>query len=436
MDRIDVYVINRVNRTDRKASIISEFLNKKELQMILVQAIENPIGAVGLWQTIYNIVGQANKENMDHVVICEDDHIFTHNYSAINLQKAVYNAIQLQADVLLGGISWFTNCYPVGKNLYWVEKFSGLQFAVIFKKFYSKILNTNFQLGDSADYKISSLSDKIYFIHPFISIQRDFGYSDVTAKNNSKDKVEKLFKDSSILVEATKEVKSFYKKKIEKQVKPLTFSNFDHISITTYIINSNDCTNVLSRIHSQFEGRTEFDIRMISLCEHNNPEKAYLITLKKIIQQATEEEEDVIIICDEDHLFTTSYSRSCLIRYIIEAHQLDTKILCGGIDDFETAIPITRDRFWIRTFKSSSFVVLYQSVFNLILRQQISDNHTIECFYRELTSNKMVMFPFISQREGFDGENSERKHNSNEFLSSRLTKIYQIAESSDKSLRS
>lgn len=431
MDKINVYAINLVKRADRKASIVSEFADKEEFQLTIVPAIEHPNPAAGLSQTIKGIVGRASEEDLDYIVFCEDDHTFTSHYSAINLQKAIADAKRFQADVLLGGVSWFTSCIPVGENLNWVEKFSGMQFAVIFKKFYVKMLNTDF----AVDYKVSMLSDKIYFIYPFISIQKDFGYSDVTLKNNAKNKMVELFKDSDNLVNSTRQVISFYKKKMETLVEPDALTDFGHMSVTTYILNSNGSEKELSHIHSQFEGRTEFDVRMIKLHGGANTEQTYWMALHKIVQQATDEEDDVIIVCDDDHLFTEAYSRRRLMRHIVEGHQLGTRILCGGIDDFETAIPITQDKFWLRAFKSSSFIVLYQSVFDKILSQPFFKDSSIESVFREITSNKMVMFPFISKRELVDEVSLKSIHPSHEVTSSRLAKIIQIAESSTEVLK-
>ncbi|WP_339903366.1 hypothetical protein [uncultured Cyclobacterium sp.] len=420
MEKTNVFAINLVKRKDRKASIISEFADKEEFQLTIVPAIEHQFGAVGLWHTICNIVKKSEKEELDYVIICQDDHTFTSQYQDISLQKTIEDAKQFQADILLGGVSWFSTCIPVGKNLNWVEKFSGLQFAVIFKKFYSKILSTDFQEGNAGDYTMSALSHQIYFIYPFISIQKDFGYSDVTAKNNAKGRVGKLFKDSDDLVKATNQVISFYKKMIYEQFEPTLLPDFDNISITTYILNSKNSQMRLPPINLQFEGRTEFDVRMIKMCENTNAEHAYWMTLIQIIQQAKADEDDVIIVCDNNHLFTEAYSKECLIRHIVEGHQLESKILCGGVEDFETAIPLTRNKFWVRAFKSSSFIVLYESVYDNILEEQICSDSSIESLYREVTSNKLLMFPFISKRTVY-----------NEDISFRLDKIYQMAKMSD-----
>jgi len=427
MDKTNVFAINMVKRVDRRSSIVSEFSGNKEFCLTIVPAIEHQVGAVGLWKTLCEIVGRASEKDLDYVVVCEDDHTFTSHYLAINLQKVIADAVQFQADVLLGGGSWFTTCIPMGRNLHWVEKFSGLQFTIIFKKFYRKILGADFHLNDAADYKISSLSDQIYFIHPFISVQKDFGYSDVTADNNKRDAIESLFRDSCMLVDGAKQVISFYKRKMMTLIGPLALGDLDNMAVTTYIINSNRNGKGLSGILSRFRGRREFNVRVTNLCEHTNIENAYWSTLTKIIQRAVDEDEDVIVVCDDDHLFTEAYSRRCLMGHIIEGHRLGTKVLCGGIDDFETAIPITQDKFWIRAFRSSSFIVFYHSVFNEILRQPFFKDSTIESLFREITSNKMVMFPFISRREMADNVALKLICPSQHVLSSRLDKIMQVS---------
>lgn len=432
MDKINVYAINLVKRTDRKASILLEFADKEEFHLTVVPAIEHQFGAVGLWHTVCSIVAQAGEDDLDYIIICQDDHAFTSHYPIMTIQKAIAGAIKVQADLLLGGVSWFTTCIPVGNNLNWVEKFSGLQFAVIFKNFYRKILNADFLHGEAADYKMSELSDQIYFIYPFISIQKDFGYSDVTQSNNEKNRVVELFKDSDNLVKATKQVVSFYKKKISKDEEYKSLTGFDNMSITTFILNSNSSEEGIARILSQFEGRPEFDLQMTDFRGRSDTAHGYWMTLHKVVQQAIDDGDDVIIVCDDDHLFTEAYTRECLIRHIVEGYKLGTKILCGGVDDFETAIPLTRDKLWVRAFQSASFIVLYQPVFDKILKQPVYNDSTIESLYREITSNKLVMFPPISRREIHAGVTFSRIFPSHHVISSRLAKIYEIAELSDE----
>lgn len=209
---IEANVINLLKRTDRKTSIVREFEGREEFRLNLISAIEHQVGGIGLWNTICGILKQSDEEDLDYVVICEDDHVFTSHYSVGRLREAIAAASKHRADILLGGVSWLNTCIPADDNIFWVEKFSGLQFAVFFKGIYHKILNSSFGVGDAADYKISSISDQIYFMFPFISTQKSFGYSDVTLKNNLEDRVEKLFLDAAERVLATEQVIFFYRR--------------------------------------------------------------------------------------------------------------------------------------------------------------------------------------------------------------------------------
>ncbi|MBA0883533.1 glycosyl transferase [Flavobacterium undicola] len=194
LNKVPSYAINLEKRTDRKINILSEFENRKEFTLTIIPAIEDEVGSYGLWQTIHSIVNLANEECLEYVLICEDDHQFTTSYSASMLYSAIDESLHRDADVLLGSVSWFDQVLQVDKNLFWVDRFNGTQFMIIFQKFYQKILNIDFYKTDIADMKISSLTDGIFVMYPFISVQKEFGYSDVTQKNNEEGRITELYR--------------------------------------------------------------------------------------------------------------------------------------------------------------------------------------------------------------------------------------------------
>ncbi|RVT75307.1 glycosyl transferase [Flavobacterium sufflavum] len=194
LNKVPSYAINLEKRTDRKINILSEFENRKEFILTIIPAIEDEVGSYGLWQTIHSIVNLANEECLEYVLICEDDHQFTTSYSASMLYSAIDESLHRDADVLLGSVSWFDQVLQVDKNLFWVDRFNGTQFMIIFQKFYQKILNIDFYKTDIADMKISSLTDAIFVMYPFISVQKEFGYSDVTQKNNEEGRITELYR--------------------------------------------------------------------------------------------------------------------------------------------------------------------------------------------------------------------------------------------------
>lgn len=208
---IQTYVIHLPERTDRLSTIQQQFEGKGEFDVTIMKANKHDIGAVGLWQSILKIITNAIANEDEIIIFCEDDLLFTPQYSSELLIKQIGNAKKSDAVILLGGVSWFKDAVQISHDLFWVEKFSGLQFTVVFKKFYEKILPVTFSKTNSADYRISDFSDKKFIIYPFISTQKKFGYSDVTNKNNEKGFVENLFKETSERLRLIKDVNDFIK---------------------------------------------------------------------------------------------------------------------------------------------------------------------------------------------------------------------------------
>ena len=88
------------------------------------------------------------------------------------------------SELLSDGIGGFDTTVPVSANRYWVDWFWSTQFMVIFKPLFQKILDYDFKDTDTADGVLSILVKDKMVLYPFISIQKDFGYSDVTRSNN------------------------------------------------------------------------------------------------------------------------------------------------------------------------------------------------------------------------------------------------------------
>ena len=115
---MQTFIINLKERADRKENISKEFSNKEEFATQVVKAIKHKFGAVGLWKTIKNILRSLNDSNLDYILICEGDHQFTAEYSSQRLFTAIVEAKEKKADILCGGVSWFTNAAQISKNLY------------------------------------------------------------------------------------------------------------------------------------------------------------------------------------------------------------------------------------------------------------------------------------------------------------------------------
>lgn len=207
-----VYVINMERRIDRRANILNQFELKHEFDLIIEPAIEHKIGSYGLWLTWRRILQREVIVDNDFFIICEDDHIFTENYTFEYFENSINEARNLDADILSGGVSWLTMPIQIRKHLFWLKGFNGLQFVVIFRKFYNTLLDAPYNEKIVADNFISSLTDNIFVIYPFISVQKEFGYSDVTMSNNKRGYVDMLFDGTSEYLRVLDKVACYYEK--------------------------------------------------------------------------------------------------------------------------------------------------------------------------------------------------------------------------------
>ncbi|WP_316837736.1 hypothetical protein [Pedobacter nutrimenti] len=396
---IPTYAINLKERTDRLAHIKAQFEDKSEFDLNLLEVNKHHIGALGLWHNIVKIITEAKGLDLDYVIICEDDHIFTNKYRPRLLYEYILQGEQRNADILLGGVSWFRDALQVSKNIFWVDQFTGLQFTIVFKKFFKTILEADFEDLDVADKKIASLSNNKFIIYPFISIQKEFGYSDVTHMNNTKGYINLLFKNTSAMMKKILKVERFY----QNLVKEIDVSGFtdDNFTIPTYIVNLPERTERLEHTKLQFSGRKEFDIKVVEACRHEIGAVGLWQSFRKIIQIAIENDDDVIIICEDDHVFTEDYTKEKLIENIIKANDLGAYVVSGGIGNYGTAVPVVDELWWIDTHWSTQFVVVFKQFFQQILDEPFSETVTADGKFSEMTSRKMVIYPFISVQQDF-----------------------------------
>ena len=397
---IPAFIINLEERADRLKHIVQQFANRPEFQLTIFKAIKDPAGAAGLWQGIVKIVSIAEQQNLDLVLICEDDHEFTVFYSKEHLLDCITEAKDNRADILLGGVSSLHGALSVAKSVFWTDGFTGLQFTIIFNRFFKHILSEHPAGAYAADHRISALSENKFFIHPFISVQKEFGYSDVTIANNEEGRVTDLFAKASQTVCYLQTVREYYSEKTAD------IGGYDeeweNINIPTYIINLPKRRDRLLHIYGQFAGRKEFAINIIKAIEHNIGAVGLWLTIRKIVQMAIDDNEDLIIICEDDHEFTSSYSRDFLLKNIIEAHHQNADVLSGGIGGgFRHALPVSENRFWVNHFFCTQFIVIYRKFFDKILSEHFDNSVTADDAISMLTSHKMVLYPFISIQKDF-----------------------------------
>ncbi|MES2425909.1 MAG: hypothetical protein V4560_03010 [Bacteroidota bacterium] len=398
---IPTYIINLKKRTDRKAHVIEQFKGRDEFQLNIIEAFEHSYGALGLWMTIRYILQDLAPTDTEYIILCEDDIEFTDDYTKESLIKSINNAKDRDADTLLGGVSWFDDTIQVTDDLFWTNSFTGLHFTVIFKKFFPALLKSRLHYYNAADYYIAQLSNNILFRYPFLAIQKDFGYSDATEKNNEEGRVQILFRSTDSRMSFLNKVKSVYKNLPKEEESKQDADFYNTVIIPTYVINLPERTERLEHIKNEFKDKPEFDVQIVEACKHKVGALGLWLSIRKIINMAIANDDDVIIICEDDHQFTADYGKEFLIRNIIEANEEGACLLSGGTGKFNNAIPLTKNRYWVGHCLSTQFVVIYKEFFQQILDEPYDKKIVADLAYSRMTGYKMLLYPFISTQKDF-----------------------------------
>lgn len=415
---IPTYIINLKSRVDRRQHIINEFATRNEFNVNIIEAHEHKIGAIGLWCTIKYILQKTANSEYEYILICEDDHQFTPFYSKEMLFESINQVKERNADILIGGVNWFDGVAPVNDTLLWSYFFNGTQFIIVFKKFFDTILQADFNDYDAADFKISALTQNKFIIYPFVSVQKDFGYSDATPHNNLPGRADELFLKSSEWLQNLKNVASFYKN--FPQPGELDAEIYNTLTIPTYIINLPERTERLAHIRQQFENKPEFDVTFVEACKHEIDAVGLWKSIRKIIRMAIDADDDVIIICEDNHEFTEHYSKEYLLKNIIGAHASGINYLSGGSSNTENEVMITANSFWVARCLATQFIVLYKPLFQEILDEPFDDNIIVDHLLSEMTSQKTVLYPFISVKKDFDYSDTGPVHNEQDRIAQKM----------------
>lgn len=419
-----VYIVNLPQRTDRREHILTQFYDRLEFIVHIKTPVVHTIGAVSLWLTLRDIVKEEKEKDSPYFILCEDDHTFTNAYSAELLEKCIMRADSLQADILSGGVSWFSSAVKTDDSLFWIERFTGMQFTVIYNRFYDQLLESAYDDLVVTDFHISEMTQRKLMIYPYISVQSEFGYSDVTKQNNDSGYVEKIFHAAINRFEVLNKVAEHYQLPNMK-VDDCELSDLpSDIAIPTYVINLKDRPERLKYVLSQFEGKAEFDIHVVEACRHEIGAVGLWKSIVKIIKEVIDGDDDVIIICEDDHTFTSNYSREEFIHHVIKAAEQGADVLSGGIGGFGNAYPIGTKRYWVDWLWCTQFIVIYRPFFRRILDEPFADTDTADGKISEMAGNKMVIYPFISIQHDFGYSDVTRENNE---ISGKITEHFNNA---------
>lgn len=76
-------------RKDRKNHIFNEFIKHKNFEVVILEAVENIVPAVGLYLSLCNVIEKAQFEKLPYVLFCEDDHWVLRSVDASDFGQTV-----------------------------------------------------------------------------------------------------------------------------------------------------------------------------------------------------------------------------------------------------------------------------------------------------------------------------------------------------------
>src|SRR5690606_15980557 len=393
------FIINLAHRRDRLENITKEFGKRNEFDVEVFPAVFRPEnGALGLWLTFKKIIEIARDRKLPFVLISEDDHKFTEVYNFKKLHHYIETAESTQADILLGGVSWFDFSTKICEGLHWVNLFNGTQFLIVYDRFYDVILSfERFVENDNLDFVISSLSNKKLVAFPFLSVQKNTGYSDITTGDNERQAIETLFSAAS---ERFIAIESVYKH-IKSADCVTSRHYYNEYQLSTYVINTLEREDRLDSIQSQFFGKSEFNLKVLTSPREYNGATGLWRNIKKAVSAAVENDEDLILICEDDHVFSANYDKFILFDSIFQGASLGAELILGGISNYQQGIVATPNLIWVAGFQCTQFTIIFKSMFQKILDVEFLDNDAADLKLSNITSNKYVIHPFVSYQKNF-----------------------------------
>lgn len=194
---LPVYVINLKELHGTAAAYRGTVSREGRVCSPLDRGNEHSIGAVGLWQSMLKAVQTAIDKRDDIMIICEDDHIFTPAYNKDYLFANIIGANAQGSELLSGGVGGFGTAVPVDTNRYWMVGFGLRNYLILSQLFQKTLRHMTSKITDTADGVLSVLAKDKMTIYPFISVQKDFGYSDVTVYNGTPGMISNYFSQAN-----------------------------------------------------------------------------------------------------------------------------------------------------------------------------------------------------------------------------------------------
>ena len=180
---IDLYVINLIQREDRKNQIINDFSIYKNINLNFIEAIRHQNGAIGCFLSYKKCIRIAKEKNMKYIIILEDDCLPMNNFENRLKNLLSYLESNNDWDIFLGGVKKcnkvFSKTRIFDENLYYICRAHCTHLFICNNSLYDTLLEV-----DETKYAVDTFWHKKYrvcILLPFLAFQHN-GISNIGEK--------------------------------------------------------------------------------------------------------------------------------------------------------------------------------------------------------------------------------------------------------------
>lgn len=192
----------------------------------------------------------------------------------------------------------------------------------------------------------------------------------------------------------------------------------------------------LKNIEEQFSDKSEFELHLSYLKPQGNVKKNYdeWEQVVSIAKDALNNGDHVIILARSSHVFSKYYSFNKLLRHVVKANRLGSKILYGNAKSFRDALYLSENLFWVQDIEATTFVVIYRNIFETIIAHKAYALGLVcfETLLSGMTSNKHIFHPFA----GYSNTEGGKDFESSSFNLKNIKLVTQKYKKKNKYLRS
>lgn len=160
-----------IGNCDNFSCFKTEFASREEFDVNYIYSVKE--NSEEEWNIFRQIVEKSHANKEDAIVLCRNRGHFSKAYSKEFFFHGIFKCADFNTHLLVGGCVDFNNLVPVTSNLFWVDRFIGGTFLVLFSSAYRLLLNIHPKTSKNIDTILSETLANKLLLCPMIFKRRE-----------------------------------------------------------------------------------------------------------------------------------------------------------------------------------------------------------------------------------------------------------------------